>query len=83
MERSGVEGEWKGLDDGCLVSHGEGFETPNLICLTPSVTFSVPISKIPKMVQETSADALNRGLTACHFGHVVGSRSTPSDRGRL
>jgi hypothetical protein len=23
MERSGVEGEWEGLDDGCLVGRGE------------------------------------------------------------
>jgi hypothetical protein len=46
--------------------------------ITPSIVFSVPISKIPKMVQETSADALSRGLTACHFGHVVSCNPSPS-----
>lgn len=31
----------------------------------------VPISKIPKMIRDTEEDARQRGLLACHFGHVV------------
>lgn len=31
---------------------------------------SVPISKLPHLVQETSQDFERRGLEACHFGHV-------------
>lgn len=30
----------------------------------------VPISKLPRLVQETAEDFENRGLEACHFGHV-------------
>ncbi|WOO84395.1 D-lactate dehydrogenase [cytochrome], mitochondrial [Vanrija pseudolonga] len=30
----------------------------------------VPISKLPRLVQETSEDFEKRGLEACHFGHV-------------
>ncbi|BEJ14457.1 hypothetical protein CspHIS471_0402240 [Cutaneotrichosporon sp. HIS471] len=30
----------------------------------------VPISKLPRLVQETAADFEGRGLEACHFGHV-------------
>ncbi|WVO12420.1 hypothetical protein L204_100019 [Cryptococcus depauperatus] len=30
----------------------------------------VPISKLPRLVQETSKDFEKRGIVACHFGHV-------------
>jgi D-lactate dehydrogenase (cytochrome) len=30
----------------------------------------VPISKLPRLVQETAKDFESRGLQACHFGHV-------------
>lgn len=30
----------------------------------------VPISKLPKLVEETAEDFEKRGLEACHFGHV-------------
>ncbi|WVF66935.1 hypothetical protein IAT40_001678 [Kwoniella sp. CBS 6097] len=30
----------------------------------------VPISRLPRLVRETSEDFEKRGITACHFGHV-------------
>lgn len=38
-----------------------------LVCLPDP---SVPISKLPRLVKETAADFEDRGLEACHFGHV-------------
>ena len=32
---------------------------------------SVPISKLPRLIRETSEDFEARGLTACHFGCVA------------
>lgn len=37
-------------------------------CWTTDVC--VPISALPLLVEETKADLLERGLTACHVGHV-------------
>lgn len=47
------------MDYGCLVSINS-YTADN----------SVPISKLPRLVQETSEDFSKRGLEACHFGHV-------------
>lgn len=30
----------------------------------------MPISKLPRLVRETTDDFDNRGIIACHFGHV-------------
>lgn len=32
---------------------------------------SVPISKLPQFVRETSEDFESRGITACHLGQVL------------
>ncbi|KAL7416145.1 putative D-lactate dehydrogenase cytochrome oxidoreductase protein [Mrakia frigida] len=41
---------------------------PDHKCWTTDVC--VPISALPLLVEETKADLLQRGLTACHVGHV-------------
>jgi hypothetical protein len=70
VERTGVEGERKGVDNGRLVRVDGSPDEASVHDLTTS-TRSVPISKLPQLVKETSEDAIRRGLLACHFGHVV------------
>lgn len=38
---------------------------------------SVPISKLPTLVRETSEDFEKRGLVACHFGYAPSSLFHP------
>jgi len=65
VERFGVERGFESVDDGCLVS-GKALPLDSMLILV-----SVPISKLPTLVRETSEDMERRGITACHFGYDV------------
>ena len=69
MECVGTKGWSEGVDDGCLVSWHEHCQTPfhSSVQCGPA-NRSVPISKLPRLIRETSEDFEKRGLTACHFG---------------
>lgn len=45
-------------------------DVPIYLILICSWSSSVPISKIASMIRETTEDFKNRGIVACHFGHV-------------
>jgi len=65
LECVGVEGRLEGVDDRCMVSPSYTASLgPHL--MGPSV----PISKLPTLVRETSEDMERRGITACHLGSV-------------